>query len=656
MHGHEGAVQYETMSDRHPKQVTSPPRPDRAPDRGPRGEPGVPDPAPAAEGRLGTMGLPGSRVEAGISALRAALDEASGCLGNAQRANDLLVEELNQVRESLAETSGERDRLRQKLEELVVAREEALRSAEAERQQNRYLVAQQDAFLASWLEDHEKALQQIRAERDEAVRAERELRASRERARSDRRPEDQEVVSSRNSQLLARAKGELFEAQAEIQQLTQEREKQRVLLLRLQAERDQAQIRTAELSRLLDEQRHLLSGAPDEAGSRRTLGRPPRARPVPPLPQRESIDPSERGTERLGAGHLGGLGRETGTPLGDVSATSGLPNDGLEALAGTEPSREGDADVTVPVSRAGESRRQPDASAAVAPFARQSAGPREGAAPRRPPAPAWDTATGSARAAARKLADPRSESAARDEVDPARTAPSPVRRHTDPGISAPPRPESARPEPARIEPARIEPPETEAALPLRPQPNPNRAPQPLLHKPTDPGITAPRFPRDHALTLPATSGGGMPPASREGRPRRRRKAGRISSSTMASVFDASETSETHAGTRTQPAKSTSDDETGPAPDSEAGSTRSRSALALALEASAPRRRRSSTSGYAPTERPPAENPARPEAAVRPKTSVREEVTTKGESKARPLGDYSVSDVPAECVASRPRKS
>lgn len=236
-----------------------------------------------------------SRAEASLSALHRAIQLVTANASGAREANSQLNQELARVREMLGSSNEERLALKNRVELLERALVEARDQADAER---RYIIDDQDRFLAGLLDEHEQTLERVVRER-EALRAQLEQMARRDAAeerRSNLTPPDRPITD---------AAQELVEARHVIEKLTTERDRSREVLRRLQAQRDDAQ---AQLSRLLRENADLIQEletlrepvhTPRDA--KRTLpAHPAAAQPVQPMVSELELDPGDRPTVEAG--------------------------------------------------------------------------------------------------------------------------------------------------------------------------------------------------------------------------------------------------------------------------------------------------------------------------------------------------------------------
>jgi hypothetical protein len=199
----------------------------------PGGRRSLPPPAPVIEVHA-QRELDGSeavlevstRTEASLSQLIRAIEQVSTGVSGAREANEQLANELVRLRQLLGESNQERLSLRTRAaaleQELVRVREQA--SSEL-----KYLTEQQDQFVAGMLEEHDKALDDLKAERDRALVRITEL--------------EQHAKRTQTAPAVRRPKEAVDGAalQRELEGLRRERDRSREMLRRLQAQRDTAQ-------------------------------------------------------------------------------------------------------------------------------------------------------------------------------------------------------------------------------------------------------------------------------------------------------------------------------------------------------------------------------------------------------------------------------
>ena len=188
----------------------------------------------------------GTRTGASISALFRAVQQMADGVSGARDANEQLVHELQAMHQMLAERTEENSSLEDRLAALAAERDQMLHELEdvraAAEREREFLVEEQDRFLAALLEDHERALDEMKQERDQAAAA--------SAGRTRDQPTSPGLPAAHDRTTAAEVTGELLEARRTIEKLTRERERSRDVLRRLRAQRDEAQ---AELANALDQ-------------------------------------------------------------------------------------------------------------------------------------------------------------------------------------------------------------------------------------------------------------------------------------------------------------------------------------------------------------------------------------------------------------------
>jgi chromosome segregation ATPase len=124
-----------------------------------------------------------SRAEASISALLKAVQDASTGLAGARQANEVLLDELGRTREQLRQSETARVELDRLLPQLVAQRDAAqlaLARADEEREQ---VLNEHDDFLASLLDEHEDELAELRRQHVVDASVQRDAAVAEERAR-----------------------------------------------------------------------------------------------------------------------------------------------------------------------------------------------------------------------------------------------------------------------------------------------------------------------------------------------------------------------------------------------------------------------------------------------------------------------------------------
>lgn len=261
--------------------------------------------ASAAELRAAAAARPSSaadpveseeRAAASLDGLEVAIEQVSTGLRAALELKNQLSSELAEVRTSLAAALLERDSLSARVAVLEHQLEEALREAERNRD---FLMSEQDTFIASVLDEHEKALAELTRERDAAL--ERAAVASVQTARPPR------VDTQPGLGAVTEPPPPSDEpSPAELDKVLADRERSRQLFTRLQSQRDEAQRELVARLRERDElMRELERLAPERfkpekkawsaADARRTIPAIPQivGKVEPVLPSVEAFDPSE---------------------------------------------------------------------------------------------------------------------------------------------------------------------------------------------------------------------------------------------------------------------------------------------------------------------------------------------------------------------------
>jgi hypothetical protein len=305
----------------------------------------------------------GARVQAarnasavdGLAPLLQAIAQASVRATGARDASARLLEELRALQDKVLEQSNahedharalvaERDRLRAELEETQ-------RAALAERA---FLIDEQDRFLSGLLEEQEQMLRALEAERDTA----RALLARANGARSEPPPDDDSEVTAPGTSVGVLQR-KLQEASLKIARQSEESERSRELLRRLQAQRDEAQEQVTRLTAERDKaQTELFTLRAERLSHQRTIPEPnPPSTFPPPAWQAQAIvaaddtEPRDRSPEPaaepavethypdLRSRPLKQKPSPTETPLGAYSmASEELPFDRLD-VAEDKPDR-----------------------------------------------------------------------------------------------------------------------------------------------------------------------------------------------------------------------------------------------------------------------------------------------------------------------------
>jgi hypothetical protein len=209
------------------------------------------------------------RADSSLSSLLRAVHQVTNGVNGARESNEQLVRELEQLRALLRSGNGAQTALNEEVERLRVERDEARRAIEDARadaaQQRAFLIQEQDKFLKTLLDDHERAVAKLVRERDEAL------------ARSEELSWQKDATPSAAARPAQRTDPAMTK-------LTQERARQIDLLRRLQAQRDELH---ATVERLTADRAHVptntMSAEEQELRSRATDPPPGSPRPAPPV-------------------------------------------------------------------------------------------------------------------------------------------------------------------------------------------------------------------------------------------------------------------------------------------------------------------------------------------------------------------------------------
>jgi len=240
------------------------------------GEPG--------EARVHAALAASNRAEASLSSLMRAVQTLSAGISGARESNVEIVHELELLREMLGQANEHQLALKNRMQALEAALEQAQHAAGRERA---FLSDQHDAFIAGLIEDHERVVAKLREELDEARRsAERTPLV---------RPETSAATLSQ-----AQMKEQLDAATRSIEKLVGERERTRETLLRLQAQRDEAQATVVKLTRERDQGRSEMAQLKIQQGMEEAMREahseriPLPASSRPPAPTLSDLKPTSR--------------------------------------------------------------------------------------------------------------------------------------------------------------------------------------------------------------------------------------------------------------------------------------------------------------------------------------------------------------------------
>ncbi len=204
------------------------------------------------------------RAAASLAAAASAADEAAAGVAAVQRAGTTLADEVRRIRDALATGRVVIERLRQRVEAEAGAAAAARAAAAALATEHDRLIEEHDAFLAAILEEEEEARRALRAQQSRtearltAVEAEldearRDLqRVHANASRSPSGPAGPEALPNATPVEDVRAlRNQIATLETRVEELTRERERAREMLLRLQAQRDEASRAALELKRSL---------------------------------------------------------------------------------------------------------------------------------------------------------------------------------------------------------------------------------------------------------------------------------------------------------------------------------------------------------------------------------------------------------------------
>jgi len=283
------------MSDSPPPETT--PKAASVSDRPPSRPPGR-DSSALLHAALSASG----KAEASLSTLMRSIRDLSAGVSGAREANVQLLREL----EAMSDLLGAANERQLALKNRVTLLEQSLQRAHIEAQRERsYILDQQDAFIAAMMEDHEQVVSELHREIDAL------------RNRPSQRPTSMtgEPLPIAEAETDSSVRDELEAARKLIDKLVGDRERTRETLLKVQAQRDEAQAALVEISRDSRPSQPRISDAMQKAV---TVTSPSQAlsRNAPTLPPPEAA------------------ARASATPLAPpVSATlpavlSGIPIDG----------------------------------------------------------------------------------------------------------------------------------------------------------------------------------------------------------------------------------------------------------------------------------------------------------------------------------------
>lgn len=217
------------MSDSQPPDLT--PRAAQASDR-PSSRPPGRDSSAMLHAALSASG----KAEASLSTLMRSIRDLSAGVSGAREANVQLLREL----EAMSDLLGAANERQLALKNRIALLEQSLERAQIESARERaYILDQQDAFIAAMMEDHELVVAELN----------RELEALRRRPSQRPTGIPGDALGMIPPETDASVKEELDAARKLIDKLVGDRERTRETLLKVQAQRDEAQAALVEMSR-----------------------------------------------------------------------------------------------------------------------------------------------------------------------------------------------------------------------------------------------------------------------------------------------------------------------------------------------------------------------------------------------------------------------
>jgi hypothetical protein len=213
------------------------------------------------------------RAEASLSTLMRSIRDLSSGVSGAREANVQLLREL----EAMSDLLGAANERQLALKNRVSLLEQSLERAHVEAQRERaYILDQQDAFICAMMEDHEQVIGELN----------REIEALRSRA--SQRPLAGSPDSAHGSDKDdGAAREELEAARKLIDKLVGDRERTRETLLKVQAQRDEAQAALVDITR--DNARPAQARATDAVRHVMPVSSPNLSRTAPTLPPPEAM-------------------------------------------------------------------------------------------------------------------------------------------------------------------------------------------------------------------------------------------------------------------------------------------------------------------------------------------------------------------------------
>ena len=176
------------------------------------------------------------KAEASLSTLMRSIRDLSAGVSGAREANVQLLREL----EAMSDLLGAANERQLALQNRVGLLEQSLERSHIEASRERaYILDQQDAFIAAMMEDHEQVVSELH----------REMEALRNRPSQRPTSLPAESVGAPETETEATVKAELESARKLIDKLVGDRERTRETLLKVQAQRDEAQAALVDIAK-----------------------------------------------------------------------------------------------------------------------------------------------------------------------------------------------------------------------------------------------------------------------------------------------------------------------------------------------------------------------------------------------------------------------
>jgi predicted nuclease with TOPRIM domain len=313
-----------------------------------------------------------SRAEASLSALLKTIHQVTTGVSGAREANEVLVAELQSVREMLRSSHDRRSALERRIALVEQERDSARRSFEDLRSSSAadrtFLMEEQDRFLQAVMEEHEQTVGDLIRERDEsreqAARVTSGLIGIQGRHSAPTNP-NLPAPSADAQQALA-------EARRTIERLVAERDRARDVLRKLQAQRDEAQDAVDRLTAEVEETREELARNLEEranlvTGSERANPDGKRTDPVPAIMDRPTFPaPPQQVDAAVAASRANTPPMPLIVPSADAPVRSSVtppPEELRSALFSSDPPRDEDWEPTPSDHAARQAPSQPPPAA-----------------------------------------------------------------------------------------------------------------------------------------------------------------------------------------------------------------------------------------------------------------------------------------------------